>query len=88
MKASAEFRAAVAAAIAPSDNEGNRDKYRRGDFPRADKTKDINMRYRWDLYFHACATFGFFDTGDLRGEHIDTVLRSIVPPLYPPTESL
>lgn len=78
MKASPEFRAAVAAAIAPVNNEENRDRYRRGDFPRAEKTKDLNMRYRWDLYWHANAVAGRFDTSGLNDAHIDTVLRSIV----------
>ena len=81
MKASAELRAAVAAAITPVDTEQIRDRYRTGDYPRADRTKDVNVRYRWDLYWHAQATAGPFHTVGLNSAHIDTMLRAIVAPL-------
>ena len=81
VKASAEFRALVAAAIEPHDTETNRDRYRRDEFPRANRTKDKNKRYRWDLYWHAHATAGPFYTIGLNDAHLDTMLRSIVAPL-------
>lgn len=72
--------------IAPLDTDQNRQIYREGGFPRADRVKDLDMRYRWDL-FHAANTRSAcelsrtaYDEG-LNDNHIDTVLRSIVPKL-------
>jgi len=81
MKASPELRSTVADAIAPVDTQANRDRYRSGDFPRSDRTKDLDKRYRWDLYYHAHDTVGPFHTTGLNDAHIDTMLRSIVAPL-------
>ena len=83
MKASPQLRSTVAGAIAPVDTKANRDRYRSGDFPRSDRTKDLDKRYRWDLYYHACNTAGPFHTytAGLNDAHIDTMLRSIVAPL-------
>lgn len=81
MKASPELRSTVAAAIAPVDTETNRNRYRSGDFPRSDRTKDLNKRYRWDLYWHAHDAVGPFDRDGLNDAHVDTMLRAIVAPL-------
>lgn len=74
--------AEMADAIQPFDTEQVRDAYRRGDFPRADKVKDLDKRYRWDLL----AASGFkawrcYDQPGVDDTHIDSVLRSIVAPL-------
>ena len=54
--------------------------YSKGNFPRSDKVKDINVRFRWDLYHFsgahkACGNLYSY----LNDDHIDTALRNIVP---------
>jgi hypothetical protein len=70
-------------AISPLDTENIRETYRRRDFPRADAVKDLDKRYRWDLYYAAVrrgASLPDSTTGYTMA-HIDTALRSIVAPL-------
>lgn len=57
--------------------------YSNGNFPRADKTKDLNKRYRWDLFYHATRfERGYRDELTyLQNSHIDTALRRIVKPI-------
>jgi len=87
MKASTELRAAAATAMTALDTEATRTAYLNGDFPRSDRTKDLDMRYRWDLFWAAVnATKEAEIIGKVRSEelddtHIDTMLRSIVAPL-------
>ena len=56
------------------------ERYRAGDFARADKVRDLNTRYRWDLFFMAGLTSWacreVYNYADDR--HIDTALRAIV----------
>lgn len=83
MKATPEQVATLASAIAPLNTESNRQMYRDGRFHNADKVKDLDMRFRWDL-LHASGgwqlTAPLYDSG-LNDTHIDTALRSIVAPL-------
>ena len=66
--------------LSPLDTDERREIYRNGDFPRAELVKDLNKRYRWDLYWSAVragnslpdSTHGYNDA------HIDTALRKIV----------
>lgn len=57
--------------------------YRNGDFPRSDRVKDLNMRFRWDLFWsvtgkhHAAPLYADYDYLD--DSHIDTALRRLVP---------
>lgn len=82
MKASPELFARIKAAIEPHDTEANRQEYRNGEFPRADKVQDIDKRYRWDLFYGLEAWRCIWERdGQLNDEHIDTMLRRIVPPL-------
>jgi len=77
------------AAIEPLDTPTNRQAYRSGAFPRADRCKDVNKRYRWDLLYASRIKIG--DGAGSHGDvdlyaymddsHIDTALRSIVPSL-------
>jgi hypothetical protein len=82
MKATTEQLDRVAQAVARFDTAEVRAAYASGNYPRADVTKDVDKRYRWDL-LHACGwelTCGLYDEG-LTDVHIDTMLRGIVPPL-------
>ncbi|CPT94440.1 Uncharacterised protein [Mycobacteroides abscessus] len=69
-------------AIEPLDTAERRQRYRTGEFPRSDRVADLNMRYRWDLYWEArnagCRPWAY---GEYNTDHIDTALRRIVPAL-------
>ena len=60
------------------DTEERRLAYHEDRFPRADRTKDKDKRYRWDLLY---ATRQHELIYDYKDAHIDTALRKIVPPL-------
>ena len=72
--------------IAPLDTAERRQAYREGRFPRAEGVRDLDVRYRWDLYY-AARVSDVFRTGiggddeGLTSDHIDTGLRRIVPAL-------
>lgn len=74
--------AAIREGVAPLDTEYHRERYRAGDFPRADRVQDVNKRYRWDLFAAGAAgLIGMLYDAGLNDSHIDTALRAIVPPL-------
>jgi hypothetical protein len=77
MRMSGETYEALREAIGGIDSEYWRDRYRSGDFPRADSVKDLNLRYRWDL-FYAVKGQEIVGDGDLSSDHINTALRRIV----------
>lgn len=80
MKMTPEDLATIRDAIAPLDRETIRNVYRSGRFPRADRVKDLDKRYRWDLFHTAMSAARiceFYDRG-LTDIHIDTALRSVV----------
>ena len=85
MKISKETVEAMRQRIAPLDTADTRSAYREGRFPRADKVKDLDTRYRWDLYHAARAREALLVDGkyprDIISDHIDTALRRIVQPL-------
>lgn len=82
MKVSPTDFARLRDAIAEFDTPEVRAQYARGDFPRADKCKDLYKRFRWDLYWAAWYRgFQFTDSDALHDAHIDTALRKIVAPL-------
>ena len=67
--------------IAPLDTIERRERYRNGDFPRAHAVRDLDRRYRWDLFWasHANDVVNASDNaGSLKDAHIDTALRKIV----------
>lgn len=74
----------IGQAIAPHDTPERRAQYLAGDFPRADAVKDLDKRYRWDLYWLVRPSLAVQVT-DILGwsldSHIDTVLRRSVPKL-------
>ena len=69
-------------AIAPLDTPELRQRYRDGDFPRADATRDLDMRYRWDLFWKAGGYRLLPSKNGLDSSHIDTGLRRVVPSIY------
>lgn len=79
----------MAALVREWDTPEHRDMYRQGKYPRADRTKDVNMRYRWDIFWAANSTcrtrhgHTIHDTlpDDVNDAHVDTALRRIVAPL-------
>ena len=72
-------RIALAARIAPLDTPERRARYIAGDFPRAAAVKDLDTRYRWDL-FYAARPYDLIPEG-FTDARIDTALRRIVAPL-------
>lgn len=72
----------IRAAIAPLDTDELREVYRSREFPRSDETRDLDKRYRWDLFkASGVKPWEFYDMG-MTDSHIDSALRSIVQPLY------
>lgn len=82
MKVKAQELELLRGAIAPLDTPERRSAYASGNFARADRVRDLDKRYRWDLFYDARRVVGFqvFDfVGDYTNEQIDTALRRIVP---------
>lgn len=82
MKVSPEHFAILKAAIEPEDTEERRAFYRSRRIARAETVRDINVRYRWDLYYWAAQQYGSGLPDSTQGytmSHIDTALRKIVP---------
>lgn len=78
MKMSTEHFSALQQAIAQLDNEVLRDCYRKRRIARADQVKDIDTRYRWDLFWAAKGYQIFGHDHGYQTSHIDTALRRIV----------
>jgi hypothetical protein len=80
MKIKPEHFAILETAIKQHDTPERRARYLKGDFPRSDRTKDLNKRYRWDLLWEFVETT--FITMQIyqyaNDDHIDTALRNIV----------
>lgn len=83
MKVTDEHFAILKSAIEPWDIEERRERYRNRDIVRAESVKDIDKRYRWDLYYTAARQVGGLpdSTSGYNMNHIDTALRKIVKPL-------
>lgn len=60
------------------DTPERRARYLAGDFPRADRVRDLDTRYRWDLFWDSIRRF---ELSGYTNAHIDTALRRVVPPL-------
>lgn len=80
MKVNEVLREAMQAMVLPFDNEDMRQAYREGRFPRADKVKDLDKRYRWDLFYRSGMGM-LFDDRSINGDHIYTALKRVVPSL-------
>jgi hypothetical protein len=67
--------------IARHDTGARRAAYREGRYPRAERTRDLDLRYRWDLLWtvHGALPGALrAELNDLSDSHIDTALRRIV----------
>ena len=81
---------ALKQAVCPLDTTERRARYEAGEFPYADKCRDVNMRYRWDTLYASGLRIG--DGRGMPGElnlyaylndkHIDAALRSLIPTLH------
>jgi hypothetical protein len=78
MKVDKDTLVRITDAIAPLDTPELRQRYRDGDFPRADATRDLDMRYRWDLFWKAGGYRLLPSENGLDSSHIDTALRRVV----------
>lgn len=83
MKVTLEHLARLREVIAPLDTAEHRRRYANLEIARAESVKDIDMRYRWDLYWFAVRQGASLpdSTNGYNNSHIDTALRSIVPAL-------
>jgi hypothetical protein len=81
MKVTAEEVAELGRAISLFDTHEVREAYRSEQYPRSHTTKDLNKRFRWDLYWAAYDSGFRFATEGLYDSHIDTALRKVVAPL-------
>lgn len=86
MKMSSQLYNATATAIGAllESDPGAAARYSAGEFPRSDRCKDLNMRFRWDVFHHVSRTLREVpayaeELRDLDDAHIDTALRRIVP---------
>jgi hypothetical protein len=81
--------ATLTAFVQPLDTPANRAYYASRQFSNADRCKDVDKRYRWDLLYASRCKIGdgVGSQGDVNlyaymdDSHIDTALRSIVPAL-------
>ena len=80
MKIKPEHLAHLQAAITPLDTAERRHHYLEGRFPNADKVRELNKRYRWDLMHSAGLTDWLCKTvyQYAHDDHVDSALRSIV----------
>ena len=86
MKFPADKFAELSSAIAEFDTPDRRASYVAGDFPRSANVKDLDKRYRWDLYWDVQPSFPReWRPSDIDDSHFDTALRKIVKPLALPT---
>ena len=78
MKIKSEVVNALRQRIADFDTEDRRNAYREGRFPRADTVRNLDMRYRWDLYYVARGRETLIVDGDfpqdLTSDHIGGVI--------------
>lgn len=88
MKITPDHLAVLTASVQPMDTPARRAQYLSGDFVCSSKVKDLDKRYRWDLLYMSDLKIG--DGKGMGGlplyaymddTHIDTALRSFIPPL-------
>lgn len=69
--------------LEPVDTEERRTLYKESRYPRAELTKDVNKRYRWDCLYATGEAHSIMSDlyAYLNDEHIDTAMRNLVRPL-------
>lgn len=85
MKISAHSLDKLETAIKPKDTIENRAKYLVGNFPRADRVNNLDVRYRWDLLYLSMIAQDIHritEDEDLNSNTLDTALKRIVPEFY------
>jgi hypothetical protein len=61
-------------------NPKMKENYLFGHYPNANQTKNLNKRFRWDVAYSAKINFcGLYLEYDCNDDHIDTMLRRIIP---------
>jgi hypothetical protein len=82
MKVTPEHLSVLREAVAPLDTPERRERYRKGEFPRAAAVQNLDRRYRFDLLYAsramnnpALADAGYADA------HLETALKAVVPAL-------
>jgi hypothetical protein len=89
MKMTCEHQELLTERIAPHDHAERRQLYIDGDYVNSDRTKNLDRRYRWDLFWTGMKFLkesdpigyeSFWDA-DYLNDHIDTFLRKLVPTL-------
>ncbi len=86
MKMKLEHFTQLETSIKSLDTGERRLTYKKRLFQNADKVKDLDKRYRWDLFYATYATCAAALPiqalySYLNDEHIDTALRKLVKPL-------
>lgn len=83
MKASKEQIDKLRNAIAPLDTQERRARYLRGDYPRSENTRDLDVRYAFDLLWEAidAGDLSYSDIENLNDAQTATALRNVVPKL-------
>ena len=82
MKMTSPTYTALHDAIQPVNTDHRRTAYREGRYPRAERTRDLDLRYRWDLLWTVVDRLPDAARREIRAlndTHIDTALRRIVP---------
>ena len=54
-------------------------KYESGDFPRSEKTQNLQLRFMWDMYHFSGVNRYICDNADYKDDHITTALKRICP---------
>lgn len=84
MKMSTQTQAALQTAIQALITPQVIEAYENGKFDRAERCTDLNVRFRWDVFYAARRSIPEQADEELRtlnDSHIDTALRSIVKPI-------
>lgn len=89
MKIAPEHFQTLQSVLAQADKPEFRQQYLDGNFPNADKCRDLDKRYRHDLLYWCQYRAGLLPEywlaetlySYLNDDHIDTALRKLVPPL-------
>lgn len=70
-------------AVRPFDTPERRQQYLSGNFRNADSCRDLDKRYRWDLFYgyHPTNFAGRMYQRGMNDEHIETALRKFIPTL-------